>query len=110
MTPFDEIVGIAAVAWRADACTVLTDRSGSAFYVAATVYALALHAGVVERTRDCLAAGAGGRVGARTYLDLLTANEGIAEESFLAATIVATDGVDADRVATTCVSIALVDV
>lgn len=109
-TPFGKIVGVARVTGRADAGPLLADRSGSAFHVAATIYALAARATVVERTGDRVAATAGRGIGAGADLDLLATDERIAEEVLLAATVVTTDRVDAHRVVPASVRIALVDI
>lgn len=107
---FAEVVGIAAVAWRADASSVLADGSRTTLDVAASVHAFASHAGVVEGTGDRVAAGAAGWVGAGAHLHLLATDERVAEEAFLAATVVAADCVDADCITAASVPIALVDV
>lgn len=105
-----EVVRVARVAGRAHAGPLLAHRSGATFHVAATIYALAGHAAVVERAGDRVGAGAGRGVGAGAHLHLLATDERIAEEVFFAATVVATDRVDAHRVAPASVPIALVDV
>lgn len=108
--PFGEVARVARVTGRADASPVLADRSGAAFHVAAAIDALAAHAAVVERAGDGVGAGAGGGVGAWADLDLLAADEGVAEEVFFAATVVATDRVDAHCIAPASVPVALVDI
>jgi len=105
-----QVIGIAAVTRRTYARTVLADGSGSTFYVAALVHAFITDARVIERARYGIATYAGRRIGARSYLHLLTANEGIAEEAVLATTVVASDSVDAHRIAAARVPVALVDV
>lgn len=110
VTAFVQIVGIAAVTWRTHACSVLTDGSGTAFYVAALVYALMINTGVIEGTWCGVTANASRRIGARAYLHLPASDERIAEEAVLATTIIASDGIDAHRVAATCISVALIDV
>jgi len=110
VTALVQVIGIAAVTWRTHACTVLADGSRSTLYVAALVHAFVILARVIEGARYGIAAYAGQWISARSYLHLLAANEGIAEEAVLATAIVASDGVDAHRVAAARVSIALVDV
>lgn len=110
VTAFVQIVGITAVTWRTHACSILTDGSGPAFYVAALVYALMINTGIIEGAWCSVTADASRRIGARTYLHLPTSNEGIAEEAILATTIVASDGIDAHCVASTCISVAFIDV
>jgi len=105
-----QVIGIAAVTWRTHARTVLADGSGPTLYVAALVHALVIDARVIEGARYGIAAYAGRWIGARSYLHLLTANEGIAEEAVLATAVVASDGIDAHCVAAARVPIALVDV
>lgn len=110
MTALVEVVGIAAVTRRTNACTVLAHGSGTAFYVAALIHAFVIYAGVIEGTGHGIAADAGRRIGARSHLHLLTADEGIAEEAVLATAIVASNGVDAHRVAAAGVPVAFIDV
>lgn len=110
MTAFDEVVRVAAVSRWANAGSVLTNRSGTTFHVAAFVYALASHAAVIEGTRNGVAAGAGRRIGAGAHLDLLTTDERVAEEAFFAAAVVATDGVDANCIVSTSISVALINI
>lgn len=107
---FGKVVRVARVTGRADAGPVLADRSRPAFHVAATIYALAAHAAVVERAGHRVGTGAGRGVGARLDLDLLATDERIAEEVFLATAVVAADRVDAHRVAPASVPVALVDI
>lgn len=110
VTAFVQIVGIAAVTRGTHACSVLTNRSGAAFYVTALVYALMIDTGVIERTWCSVTADASRRIGARAYLHLPASDEGIAKEAILATTIVASDGIDAHRVTATCISVAFIDV
>lgn len=105
-----QIVGIAGVTGRAHARSVLTDGSGPALDVAAPVYALAIHAGVVEGAWRGVATHASRGIGAWHHLHLLTPDERITEETVLAVTVVAPEGVDAHCVATARVSVALVDI
>lgn len=105
-----QIIRIAAVARWTNAGAILTDRSGAAFHVAAPIYTLASHAAIIERTGHRLAAGAGRRVGAGAYLNLLATYERVAEEALFAAAVIATNGVDAHCVTTASVSVALVDI
>lgn len=105
-----QVIGVAAVTGRAHARTVLADGSRAALDVAAPIYALVIHASVVERTGHSLAADAARGLGARDNLHLLAADERIAEEAVLAVAVVASQGVDAYRVAAARVPIALVDV
>lgn len=110
VAPLVQIVGIAVVTRRAQARAVLADGSRSAFHVAALVHAFAVDARVIEGARHDIAADAGRRIGAWPHLHLLAPNEGITEETVLAATIVAPDGIDAHRVAAARIPVALVDV
>lgn len=110
VTALVQIVGIAAVTRRTRARSVLTNGSRAAFYVAALVYALVIDAGVIEGARYGVAADASRWIGARARLHLPASDEGIAEEAVLATTIVASDGIDAHRIAATCISVAFVDV
>lgn len=110
MASLVQIIGIAGVAGRAHARPILADGTRTALDVAALVHALAIDAGVVEGTGHGLAARAGGWIGARHHLHLLALDERIAEETVLAVAVVAAHGVDADRIATACVPVALIDI
>lgn len=110
VTAFMQIIGIAAVTWRTHTCSVLTDRSGAALYVTALIYALMINTGIIKGTWCSVTADASRRIGAWTYLHLSTSDEGIAEEAILATTIVASDGIDAHRIAATCISVAFINV
>jgi hypothetical protein len=69
-----------------------------------------IHAGIIERTWHSLIANAARGFSARDNLYLLAADEGIPKETVLAVAVVASNSVDANRVAAARVSITLVDV
>lgn len=69
-----------------------------------------INAGVIEGAWYSVTAHASRRIGARTYLHLSASDERIAEEVIFATTIIASDGIDAHRVAAACISVALIDV
>lgn len=107
---FVQVVGIAAVTRRTYAHSILTDGSGTAFYVAALIYALVIDAGVVEGAWYSVAANAGRGISAWSHLHLLTSNERIAEEAVLATAVVASKGINAHRIAAACVPVALINI
>lgn len=65
---------------------------------------------VIEGTWYSVTANTGRRIGTWSNLHLLTSDEGIAKETVLATTVVASDGIDAYCVIATCMSITLVDI
>lgn len=107
---FVQVVGITAVTRRTYAHTILTDGSRTTFYVAALIYALMIDAGVIKGAWYGVTANASRRISAWSHLYLLTSDKRIAEESVLATTIVAAEGIDAHRIAAACVSVALINV
>lgn len=69
-----------------------------------------IDAGVIEGTWYSVAANAGRRISAWSYLYFLTSNKRITEEAVFATTVVAPKGIDAHCIAAACVSIAFIDV
>lgn len=59
MATFVQVVGIAAVTRRTYAHSILTNGSGTAFYVTALIYAFVIDTGIIERARYSAAANAG---------------------------------------------------